>query len=206
MTARDGREWRESGTDKFREFAIDPAANIVAVGQGVIGETAAFNGYLVAFESGGPWADGDFALVVIVEQIGINFVFILGLFDYHVINKAEQAGSFVKYPFFGGDVGLFALCTDDGGVHILHLEFIGGLAGHGPSGKKIKSGLTIMALRDMHRLHGKIMGIRSILGQVWIVTASGGEKGRQRQVPQRKGDHQGQGNQPDEVSAVEEPL
>ncbi|MBU3983803.1 MAG: hypothetical protein KJ985_10115, partial [Proteobacteria bacterium] len=39
-------------------------------------------------------------------------------------------------------------------VHILHLEFIGCLAGHGPFGNDIKGSQSIMALDDMNGVHG----------------------------------------------------
>jgi hypothetical protein len=101
---------------------------------------------------------------------------------------------------------VFTLFGDDGGIDIFHLEFVRRFTGHGPGGNEIKGRLSIMALGDMNGIHGKIMSIRSILGQGRVIPATGSEKGGQWYAPQREGEQQGEGHQPDNVSAIEEPL
>ena len=80
-----------SGLDKFRECAVDPAANIVAAGERIVLEAAAFNRYFLAGEPGGPGAISHLGLVVIVEQVGVDFIFIFGFFDHDIVNEAELA-------------------------------------------------------------------------------------------------------------------
>jgi hypothetical protein len=59
-----------------------------------------------------------------------------------------------------------------------------------------------MALDDMNGIHSKVMGVLPILSQGRVIATPGGEKGGQWYPPQREGEQQGKGNQPDEVSAV----
>ena len=80
-----------SGLDKFRERAVDPAANIVAAGERIVLEAAAFNRNFLTSESGSPRAIGYLGLIVIVKQVGVDLIFIFGLFDHDIINEAEQS-------------------------------------------------------------------------------------------------------------------
>ena len=185
---------------------MDPSPDIVRTLDQRVRHAAADNLHAISRYSGSPRTHDLLRVIVIVQKICIQLLIVLFPDCHNLIRQDQMSGNRIVEAISGSDIGFFAVIAEDIGIDRLKHIIVGLGSGQGLLCPDIRSLLTMIALKYIGIFDNEMLLVGLAVGKFGIIAASGSKKTANRYLPERKGQDQEEGDQPDAVSFADHRL